>query len=537
MRWRGVLLSRLRIARNTLLPGNRRTAAGVGRLWPLLGAGLGLVLCALVWVALGGLFASLAGAGAGAAEAGAALTLVFTATLFGLLIFDLHEVVTTIVVDSDLELLRRAPIPGPSLFVLKLIDALPRTITLLLVLALPAVLAFHGFHPLPFWAWALVPLQLAALWAIPLGAGATLSIHLLCVIPARRAKETLALLSTLMLFVLWLANSFLLPRLAGSVDDPLVEIRDLLATVPETYQFSPGRWAAEAIAAATQGSFGLAITRTGWLVATAALVLALAGRTAAARLEQVHARVGAGSGAGRARSRVPVAGRFRRGRFAALIRRDARLISRDWTVLGDIVTAAILWTLLPLVGAPLYQASAVTLVRAMLLTLTIGLGYEIGARALPLERRGIAWCRLAPIHPWAWIAAKLVAAGLLSFAILGIAAASAALALRLGLAQLGATLAIVVPAAGLALAIGLWTGAVFGRDDWTHPRGMLTLPGRAISTALLIAQAAGWLLLAAFADVHPEVLSANAMLALPALLAVAGALPALLDTARRVGRA
>ena len=45
---------------------------------------------------------------------------------------------------------------------------------------------------------------------------------------------------------------------------------------------------------------------------------------------------------------------------------------------------------------------------------------------------------------------------------------------------------------GIALAIGLWTGAAHANLEWTHPRAMLTLTGRTLATLLLLAQAVGW---------------------------------------------
>ena len=110
--------------------------------------------------------------------------------------------------------------------------------------------------------------------------------------------------------------------------------------------------------------------------------------------------------------------------------RDARLFTRDWTLLGDVLTAAALWTLIPLVGAPLHPSSSAALARAMLLALTVGLGYEVAARSLPFERQGLAWVRLAPIPAGRWVAAKLTGAFILSLPIMLVAVASLALAVN-----------------------------------------------------------------------------------------------------------
>src|SRR2546425_8576004 len=204
MNWAGVARGRWRLAVNTLF--RERRAAGKPRreLWAV---ALAVLLGAMVCVGLAALFGQLAASGATASEAGGALALVLTAALIGLLVFDLHEVVATLIADSDLELLRRAPISRLALFALKLVDALPRTSLLLVVLAVPAVVAYHAFYPLPIWAWLALPFELLVLWLIPLSVGIAASILILTLVPARRASEALGLLSTLTLFVLWLVNS------------------------------------------------------------------------------------------------------------------------------------------------------------------------------------------------------------------------------------------------------------------------------------------------------------------------------------------
>ena len=95
--------------------------------------------------------------------------MVLSATLAGLLVLDLREAIQTLITDSDLDLLRRAPIAPAALFAIKLGDALPKTSLLFAVVALPAVAAFHWAFPLPWWTWLLTPLLMFALWAIPMG--------------------------------------------------------------------------------------------------------------------------------------------------------------------------------------------------------------------------------------------------------------------------------------------------------------------------------------------------------------------------------
>ena len=151
----GVIHGRLRLARNLLWP---RAARRRARPRALIGVVLAAAFAVFVFGSVAALFVELDSIGLGAAEAGAALALVFAAAVAGLLVFDLHYAVSALLLDSDLELLRRAPLTPGSLLLLKLADSLPRTSGLIAVLALPAALAFALSHPLPAWAWLLLPL-------------------------------------------------------------------------------------------------------------------------------------------------------------------------------------------------------------------------------------------------------------------------------------------------------------------------------------------------------------------------------------------
>ena len=117
------------------------------------------------------------------------------------------------------------------------------------MLALPAAIAFSLSRPLPPWGWLLLPLQLAALWAVPLGLGACGALLLVRWVPPRRARDVLALLSSLILIALWLVNSFLLPRLAGEGGGMAERLAAALSPAPWRVAISPPHWAARAVAA------------------------------------------------------------------------------------------------------------------------------------------------------------------------------------------------------------------------------------------------------------------------------------------------
>lgn len=483
-----MLLGRARLAHHRLLG-----RAGPGRVrHPLLAAALTVILAGLVFVGAGALLDTILQGGGGAAAGAGVLAAALAIAFFGLLVFDVNEAVSLLVLDNDLALLRQAPVRPGALLLLKLLDALPRTSTLLLVVALPALAAYAVAFPLPRWSWPLIAAEMAALWVLPLGLGVTLTLLLLRVAPPRRTREALSLAATLALTLLWVANAFLLPR-AVDARTPFPHALSRALAPPGPHAWLPPAWVARSIARAAAGDARGALSAALPLVPATLAAALLAALAVTSLLHPVLARVATG-GAGRHRRTPPLPAR---GALRALVRHDLRLFARDWTVLGDIVTAAALWTLLPLVGAPLHPLPAAQLARVMLLALTVGLGYEVAARAIPFERRALAWSRLAPQDTGRWLAGKLLSTGAISLPIVALAAAAMAQAIPLPAREWLAAAALVLPALGFSLALGVWTGAAFGDPQWTNPRAMLTLGGRLVASLVLLAQAGGWLAVSA----------------------------------------
>jgi ABC-2 type transport system permease protein len=474
------------------------------------------------FVALTALIELIRQSGGGADEMAAMLGAVFTVVLVGLLAFDLHEAVSTLLADSDLDLLRRSPLRPGALLTLKLIDALPRTSMLVLALAAPAVAAYHVTHAAPLWAWLVAPIQIVALWLLPLGVGVAVAIVLLRVIPATHVREGLGLVSTFTLLVLWLANSFLLPRVAMWPEDSLDRFRDTFTHIRHSLGASPGGWMAEALVSASAGRLSNVLAATIKLVGVAAASMALLVMTARGNLEIIQARLVPGAGATRHVRHVARVGRTRPGSLlAAFIVRDSRLLLRNWTVLADLLTTAVLWTLLPLVLAPALEAPASQLVRTVLVSLAVAMGTEVGTRMIPLERHSIAWARLAPVPPERWLLGRWASAALLSGALVACTLLAAGLALELPAGTLLENAAIVLPGLVLALALGMWCGAAFGHHEWTNPRGMLTLPGRLTSTAVLIGQVFAWMLVSATMSAAGSAFARWGVLGLAAAIALA----------------
>ncbi len=464
---------------------------------------LAAVLAVLAYFVMRELLQVLAQAGGTLTDAASLIAVLANLTLAGLLVFDLHEGVSALLSDTDLDLLRRAPLKPHTQLAIKLFDALPRTSLLMAVLIVPAIFAFHeAFHLAP-WAWLLLPVQALSLWALPFGLGAAAAVLMLRVVPARHAREALGLVSSLTLLVLWLANSFLLPRMGGDATS-LDDFRGALARLATGMQRTPGGWLATSLTASAAGDVATALVRTGWLAGAALVSLGLVVWVAQTSLESVQSRMVAWSprrarGAARTHPWTQAATSLTR----AMLARDVRLLRRNWTILGDLVTTVVLWTLLPVVFEPMFDTARPLLARTMLLALAVAVGSEVGARAIPLERGALMWARLAPVAPSRWLAARLLSAAALSGGLIAVATTACAWALALSARDLLNVVTLVVPALAVALSIGAWAGVTFGDPQWTNPRAMLRPAGRIIATLLLIAQAILWISLAARAEAEP----------------------------------
>ena len=486
MIWRGLLASRARMFANRFRGG----AGPHGRWRTLLGLILFAWFFALVFLTLAATLTHFRAMGLGSVHAAGLLAVALAGALTGVLVFDLQYAVSAVLLDSDLDLLRRAPVTPGQLLGIKVVDSLPRTAALIGAVALPACLAFAAVTGLAPWGWLLLPWLLIGLWATPLGLGLAGALLVLRVVPAARAREALAVLSTLVLLGLWMLNSFVMPQLFDEQGDLAHQLIERLTPSAWVMELSPPHWMAGALLAAHHGQPFEALGWAGRLALGAFASLALAAFAARRLLDDVLARIAAGESLGRRIARAtgaPVGG------FRALLLKDARLFTRDWAVLGDIITAALLWTLLPLVSGPVHQAPPALLGRFMLVALAVGLGYEIGARTLPYEGEALAWSRLAPLSPWRWNAAKWVSGGLISLPLVAIAALVVRFSLPMDWSRWLASVVAALSALALSLALGLWTGWKFGDPRWTNPRAMLTLPGRLLASGLLILQAGGWI--------------------------------------------
>jgi hypothetical protein len=212
--------------------------------------------------------------------------------------------------------------------------------------------------------------------------------------------------------------------------------------------------------------------------------------------------------------------------IAAIVRRDGRMLRRNWTLLGDLAVASVLWALIPLAAAARFELPWGILSRMMLLALSVGLGYEIAARSIPFERHAAHWVRLAPARGSLWLAGKAAGSTLLALPVMVLVAVTLSSARHLGARDLWPAACLATAGLFLSLATGLWAGATFGDPEWINPRAMLGLSGRIVTSLLLLLQLALWLGVATLLDVRSGFGGAGWIWMLaPALGAVLSLLP------------
>jgi ABC-2 type transport system permease protein len=523
MRLSGVLTGRMRLARGSF---RRGVSTGTARpAWA--DVVITVLLGAVMLHGTGIVFDRLVKQGHPVTEAGTVLGMILVSAFMALALFEVHLALTTLVLDSDLELLRVAPLTPAQLLLIKLIDATPATGAVFAVFAIPAILSFGRAYGLPAWGWGIVPPLLLGLWLVPLGIGMALSLLVLRAVPSRIVRETLGVVSTLTVTVVLVVNAFLMPRVAGDAQSFARSLVVLGQRLGDLERWLPPLWASRALVLASTSHAGPALGRTAMVVLTAVLSLAALGWVAQLSLEPVMSRLVGVASRGRGRPDAAKSigtSRFGHGLFATLVRRDLRLFMREWTVLSDVALAAILWPVAGLLLPQMEEGLGATVFRTLLLVLGIGMGMEVAARSVPLERDAVIWNRLAGVASRRWALAKAAAAGILALPVLVGAALlmSSVMDLR-GIDWIG-TVLISVAALGLSIAVGVWVGTRFADREWTHPRAMIRLAGRLLAGLLVLVQVSAWLVATLLAGEPPLVLAPPVLATglLFAILAAAG---------------
>lgn len=498
-----LLLWRLRLAwAGTRGRGGRRRI--LAALWAIV---VGWVSFAAAWVWTHALLSS-----PDARELAPLLVLgILHATLFLSLLRDTAASLGHLFLSPDVPLLLAAPLSPRSAVALKGTEALADALGFPVVVALPVLLGYGAAVGAPPVYFLVAPFVLLALFGVTVGSGFLISLSLAPWVPAGRVRQwirgTLAIfyLGVWVLLVLGTAS-----RNAGWAERFEPSHVASAESGWSLLQWSPSQWAGEALVAIAGRTSPLPdLLRLAGLVAALLLALGLLANlypTAWQRAQELsrHARRTA-QPARRARSsRTAPAGAkvdprskgIGPGLALALPfgRRDAKLVVRDPNLIWDIALLLVMTSFLPLLVAPALADRPRWLVVPALLFFATELGYDLGSRAFPLERRALPCVLAAPVGPGALCVARIASWWVMGAGALVLAWAAVTVAFRLAPSHAVLLLLAAVFLLSGSLPAGLAVGIYMGKPDWRHPRQMLNLGGRLVLLALLLLLCGGLLL-------------------------------------------
>lgn len=380
---------------------------------------------------------------------------------------------STFYLSRDLDMLLVTPVPIRSVFLARFAEGLVGSwIGIFVLLGAPLVGYGLGLgYGVPFVLAVIVVLMLLPL--LPTSLGTLLTMLLVRVVPAKRLREIVTVVSSLFGVLFWLGTQVLggtfgrqSPTFNGS------------ALLRFDLPFLPTSWGARALIAAGTGNVSALLGYGAlYLVATVglfALCVVLAERLYYGGWATVSTATG-----GRMRhrrERTPLL----RGPAGAILGKDLRILPRDLQQLSQLMVSVLfalfwLWRFTSTTsrgtGIGSFGATSASVFICILL------GSNLGLSGLSREGRSMWLLQLAPISPWTILRAKWVLA-YLPFPLFAVifagflyvtqgTGASELLHILLQLALIG------VGVAGITTGLG----ALFPRLDWNNPRRMVS--GRA----------------------------------------------------------
>jgi len=407
---------------------------------------------------------------------------------------------------NDLPLLLAAPVRPRALVGLKGAEALADAASFPATVALPVLLAYGVAARAPLAYFAAAPLVLLLLLCLTVGAGFLIALLLAPVAPAGRVRQWLRIAVAAFSLVAWLALAWWNASPGGARWAAITEqTGGLLVAGPMAAL--PSGWAGAALVAlVARADAATPLAKLAGLALVAMLAVGLASRAypvAWQRSQETNRRA--------VRKRVPrrrvpaaaasgattLPARARRGAGAGFAlaadfaRRDAKLIGRDPNLLWDMGLLLVMSSVLPIVAAPMLAERPQWVAIPALLFFAAELGYDLGSRAFPLERRALPWVLVAPLSPVGLLAARGAAAWTVGAALIAVAGTAAWVGLRMATPTAVAALASAWGLFSITLPAGFAAGLYLGRADWRHPRQMLNLGGRLLLVAILLLLSAG----------------------------------------------
>jgi ABC-2 type transport system permease protein len=183
---------------------------------------------------------------------------------------------STFFLSEDLRLLVAAPVPRERLFHSRFVRTVGQSAWMVVAFLLPVLLAVGLARCAPLSYYALCGATVVPFVVIPSAAGAVVTLALVSVFPARRARDVLMLMGLLFAVVLVLLLRFLRPERLLSVES-LPDVTAFFATIQSPVTpFLPSFWAGESLFAALRGRVDSLHLGALWTSALAGTVLARA---------------------------------------------------------------------------------------------------------------------------------------------------------------------------------------------------------------------------------------------------------------------
>ncbi len=439
----------------------------------------------------------------------------------------------TFFLSEDMRLLLCAPVPAERLFHSRFARTVAQSSWMVVAFVLPVLLAVGLARCAPPGYYLACALTVLPFVVVPTAAGAVLTLGLVSVFPARRARDVLMLMGLLFAVALVVLLRFLRPERLLSVES-LPDVTAFFATLQSPVTpFLPSFWAGESLFAALGGRVDWLHLGSLWTTALALTMLARAvyGRfffSAWSKAQEARkARFTRLRGLDRLVRRLPIAPARR-----ALLVKDVKVFVRDtaqWSQLLLLAALAVVYvynfTVLDFERVPYFSREArhlfvfLNLLMAGLVTSAVAVRFvfpavsaEGGAfwivRTAPVPMRAFLWSKfwtgflpilvlaealtiasnrmLGAIAPVQWLAAAAVA--FLTLALVGLACSLGARYPRFAhesLTQVAgsyggvAYMAAAVLLVGVTIALLAWP---VGWIVWHHGRD-LPVPGRRLAAA------------------------------------------------------
>lgn len=399
-----------------------------------------------------------------------------------LLISSISFALGTLYLARDLELLLVTPVPMRSVFLARFLEGLLPTYLMLFLLLLPALIGYGLALDYRFGYALVLPLVLLLLPLLPVSAGVMLTMGLVRLIPPRRLRELMAVLSGL-IGVLFYIGTQLLGRNPGVIGSAESAQRLLWLDA----WWLPTTWAARAIVAAGRGDFGL-LARYGlpYLFGSAGLFL-----LATAMAERLYyigwAKVAGNGERTRRRERRPRSSSvWPRGPAGAILLKDLRMLPRDLQRLSQLLiplglSVFWIWQLVSMRSGRLGRGAFGSLTTIALLVCIL-LGSNLALSGVSREGRGFWLLKLAPISPWPILWAKWALA-FLPFPIV-----ASLFVVLVGLLRDPPALEllrswVIVTLTGVGVSgIATGMGAAYPRLDWLNAQRMNSFRGGCLAS-------------------------------------------------------